>query len=59
MPLIKKGLNALPDVYKTGSFMMVGYGVVPDIPVVTTKNISDIPFCSPDETLIIELWDLS
>jgi hypothetical protein len=59
MPLVEKGLNARPGVDKNGFFMMLGYSVVSDIPVVTTKDISDIPFCSPDETLIIELWDLS
>jgi hypothetical protein len=59
MPLIEKGLDDRPDVYKKESFIMVGYSVVPDIPVVTTKDKSEIPFCSPGETLVIELWDLS
>jgi hypothetical protein len=59
IPLIKKALNGRPDVAKNGSFWMMGYGIVPDIPVATTKDITEIPSFSPDETLLIELWDLS
>jgi hypothetical protein len=59
LPIIEKKLSSRSDVEKRGSFMMMGYGIVSDLPVVTTKDISDIPFCSPDETLIIEQWDLS
>ncbi|MFP3042314.1 hypothetical protein LQZ19_10915 [Treponema primitia] len=59
MPLIEQGLNARDDVAKDGSFVMLGYGIVQDILVATTKEISDVPFCPPDETLIITLWDLS
>jgi hypothetical protein len=59
MPLIEKGLNARPDIDTKGSFWMMGYGIVPNIPVATTKNIIEIPACSTDETLLLELWDLS
>jgi hypothetical protein len=59
MPLIEKELNDRPDVDKNGFSIMVGYSNVPDIPAITTRDKSEIPFCSSDETLIIELWDLS
>ena len=61
MPLIEKWFDDLPewDPRLKGNFMMMGYGIAPDLPVETTKNKSEIPIYSSDETLEIELWDLS
>jgi hypothetical protein len=61
MPLIEKWLDALPewDPRSKGDFWMMGYGITPDLPVETTKDKSEIPIYSSDETLVIELWDLS
>ena len=59
MPLIEKGLSERPEYDKNGSFWMMGHGVHPDIPVMTTKSTTELPAYSPDETLFLELWDLS
>ncbi|MDR1149465.1 MAG: hypothetical protein LBK66_12630 [Spirochaetaceae bacterium] len=61
MPLIEKWLDTLPEWEPRlkGISWMMGYGITPDLPVETTKNKSEIPIYSSDETLVIELWDLS
>jgi hypothetical protein len=61
MPLIAEWLDELPewDPRSKGKFLMLGYGVTPDLPVETTKDTSEIPVYTPDETLVVELWDLS
>jgi hypothetical protein len=61
MPLIEKWFDELPewDPRSKGDFLMMGYGITPDLPVKTTKNKAEIPVYSSDETLMIELWDLS
>jgi hypothetical protein len=65
MPLIKKALderlayNKLVGIEGDGTFWMMGYGVVPDMPVATTNSTAEILACSADETLLLELWDLS
>jgi hypothetical protein len=61
MPLIEKWFDELyeGDPRLEGEFVMMGYGMAPDLLVETTKDKSEIPVYSPDETLEIELWDLS
>ena len=61
IPVIEKWFDSLRenDPRLKMDFWMMGYGVTPDCPVHTTKNKSEIPVCSPDETLTVELWDLS
>jgi hypothetical protein len=59
IPLIKKELDERDDFDKEGSFLMLGYDIVPDAIVTTTKDSTEMLACSADETLLIELWDLS
>jgi hypothetical protein len=58
---LEKWRDTLPewDPRSKGTVLTMDHGTTSDLPVETTKNKSKIPISSLDETLMIEVWDLS